>query len=132
MPRSSVSKEGTFALVLYSKVGMPDAGHAYNPWLQELAEPALRRGLRDKPPLERCRRIDRLLEKVAEERDNPSPERLRMLRALESLEYMDTSAARQALEQFAKGAAAADLTNEAKAALKRLDKLSSPQRRQGE
>jgi len=39
MPRSSTPEEGTFALVLYSKVGMPDAGHAYNPWLQELPDP---------------------------------------------------------------------------------------------
>lgn len=38
VPRSP-APEGTFALVLYSKVGMPDAGHAYNPWLQELPDP---------------------------------------------------------------------------------------------
>jgi molybdopterin-containing oxidoreductase family iron-sulfur binding subunit len=31
--------EGTFSLVLYSKVGMPDASHAYNPWLHELPDP---------------------------------------------------------------------------------------------
>jgi molybdopterin-containing oxidoreductase family iron-sulfur binding subunit len=28
-----------FSLVLYTKVGMPDAAHAYNPWLQELPDP---------------------------------------------------------------------------------------------
>jgi molybdopterin-containing oxidoreductase family iron-sulfur binding subunit len=28
-----------FSLVLYTKVGMPDGGHAYNPWLQELPDP---------------------------------------------------------------------------------------------
>jgi molybdopterin-containing oxidoreductase family iron-sulfur binding subunit len=28
-----------FSLVLYTKVGMPGGGHAYNPWLQELPDP---------------------------------------------------------------------------------------------
>ncbi len=28
-----------FTLVLYTKPGMPDGGHAYNPWLQELPDP---------------------------------------------------------------------------------------------
>jgi WD40 repeat protein len=90
--------------------------------LGELAEPALRAAVGDKPPLERRRRIDRLLEKAAEQRDTPSPERLRMLRVLEALEYMDTPAAGQTLEELAKGAAAADLTTEAKAVLKRQAK----------
>lgn len=31
--------EGTYSLVLYSKVGLPDASHAYNPWLHELPDP---------------------------------------------------------------------------------------------
>jgi hypothetical protein len=90
--------------------------------LAELAEPALRRALRDKPPLERRQRIDRLLEKVAGERDNPSPHRLRLQRAVEALEYMDTPEARRALEELAKGAAADALANEAKEALRRLAK----------
>jgi molybdopterin-containing oxidoreductase family iron-sulfur binding subunit len=30
---------GEFGLVLYSKVGMPNGSHAYNPWLQELPDP---------------------------------------------------------------------------------------------
>lgn len=94
--------------------------------LGELAEPALRRALRDKPPLERRRRIDRLLEKVAGERDNPSPHRLCLRRAVEALEYMDTPAARRALEELAKGAAADALTTEAKAARKRLAKSTRP------
>jgi len=29
----------TYSLVLYSKVGMPDSSHAYNPWLHELPDP---------------------------------------------------------------------------------------------
>lgn len=90
--------------------------------LAELAEPALRRARSEKPPLERRQRIDRLLERLAEQRDNPSPPRLRMLRALTTLEYADTAEARRVLEECASGTAAADLTNEAKAALERLAK----------
>ena len=37
--QASTSPEGTFSLVLYAKVGMPDGSHAYNPWLQELPDP---------------------------------------------------------------------------------------------
>jgi molybdopterin-containing oxidoreductase family iron-sulfur binding subunit len=33
------ASEGDYSLVLYSKVGMPDSGHAYNPWLHELPDP---------------------------------------------------------------------------------------------
>ena len=39
LPRASRSPQETYSLVLYSKVGMPDASHAYNPWLQELPDP---------------------------------------------------------------------------------------------
>jgi Fe-S-cluster-containing dehydrogenase component len=38
-PGSSRPSQGTFSLILYSKVGMPDASHAYNPWLHELPDP---------------------------------------------------------------------------------------------
>jgi molybdopterin-containing oxidoreductase family iron-sulfur binding subunit len=38
-PSGKASPEGTYSLVLYSKLGMPDASHAYNPWLQELPDP---------------------------------------------------------------------------------------------
>ncbi len=39
VPHASRPAEGTFSVVLYAKVGMPDAGHAYNPWLHELPDP---------------------------------------------------------------------------------------------
>jgi molybdopterin-containing oxidoreductase family iron-sulfur binding subunit len=39
MPAAGKLQEGAFSLVLYSKVGMPDAAHAYNPWLHELPDP---------------------------------------------------------------------------------------------
>jgi molybdopterin-containing oxidoreductase family iron-sulfur binding subunit len=38
-PRSHSPAQGAYSLVLYSKVGMPDASHAYNPWLHELPDP---------------------------------------------------------------------------------------------
>jgi Fe-S-cluster-containing dehydrogenase component len=38
-PRSNRQSEGTYSLILYSKVGMPDASHAYNAWLHELPDP---------------------------------------------------------------------------------------------
>jgi molybdopterin-containing oxidoreductase family iron-sulfur binding subunit len=38
-PPSHRPAEGTYSLILYSKVGMPDASHAYNPWLHELPDP---------------------------------------------------------------------------------------------
>jgi molybdopterin-containing oxidoreductase family iron-sulfur binding subunit len=39
VPRAVRPVEGSYCLVLYSKVAMPDASHAYNPWLQELPDP---------------------------------------------------------------------------------------------
>lgn len=86
----------------------------------DLAVPILREALRHKPELEKRRRIERLLDRVARERENPSPDRLRMLRVLETLERIDAPEARQALEQFAQGADGSDLTEQAKASLRRL------------
>jgi molybdopterin-containing oxidoreductase family iron-sulfur binding subunit len=37
--RASRRPDNGTVLVLYPKVGMPDGGHAYNPWLQELPDP---------------------------------------------------------------------------------------------
>jgi molybdopterin-containing oxidoreductase family iron-sulfur binding subunit len=38
VPRTTAA-DGTYSVVLYPKVGMPDASHAYNPWLHELPDP---------------------------------------------------------------------------------------------
>jgi molybdopterin-containing oxidoreductase family iron-sulfur binding subunit len=38
-PASGQPADDRFSLILYSKVGMPDASHAYNPWLHELPDP---------------------------------------------------------------------------------------------
>lgn len=51
-----------------------------------------------------------------------SPVQLQLLRAVEVLEQIDTPEARRLLAELAQGAAAARLTQEAKAALERLEK----------
>jgi molybdopterin-containing oxidoreductase family iron-sulfur binding subunit len=37
--RPTTTADGTFSVVLYHKVGMPDSSHAYNAWLHELPDP---------------------------------------------------------------------------------------------
>jgi molybdopterin-containing oxidoreductase family iron-sulfur binding subunit len=37
--RGPSAAQGTFTVMLYDKVGMPNGSHAYNPWLQELPDP---------------------------------------------------------------------------------------------
>jgi WD40 repeat protein/DNA-binding Lrp family transcriptional regulator len=88
------------------------------------AEPALRKLLAEKPSLEARRRAEELLAQL----DNPSAmtEHLRALRVVEVLERVGTEPARQALRTLAEGAAEAQLTREAKAALRRS--LAEPRR----
>jgi hypothetical protein len=80
--------------------------------LGEAAEPALRKALDDRPPLEARRRLERVLEKL-------SSGWLRTQRALEALELAGTPAARKVLQPLAGGAPEARLTREARAALAR-------------
>jgi molybdopterin-containing oxidoreductase family iron-sulfur binding subunit len=37
--RATAPADGTYSVVLYSKIGMPDSTHAYNAWLHELPDP---------------------------------------------------------------------------------------------
>jgi hypothetical protein len=67
--------------------------------------------------LERRDRANRLLKAISG-RDNP--ERLRILRAIEVLEYADTPTGRDVLKELAVGAPSALLTRDAKAAIERL------------
>jgi WD40 repeat protein len=85
--------------------------------LGEMAEPALRKALAGKPPLEQHRRIERLLGKSF-----GSPRPLLALRAMELLEQMGTPEARRFLQNLAKGAPQAWLTREAKVSLTRLER----------
>jgi WD40 repeat protein len=84
------------------------------------AERALSKAVKDPPSAEAGRRIKELLKKV--EDGSASGGRLRELRALEVLETVGTPEARKLLQELAKGAAEAALTQEAKASLGRLAK----------
>jgi len=86
--------------------------------LGRLAEPALRRVLKNRPSIEVQHRIEDLLHTL----DGPvrAPEQLRALRALEVLEQTGTAAARQLVQTLAQGEPEGWLTQEAQATLKRL------------
>ena len=81
----------------------------------ELAESALREAVTKAPSVEFRRRVEQLLDRL----DNPTPDRLRSLRALEALER---AGARGVLETLAGGAPQAWVTREARAALRRSAK----------
>jgi RNA polymerase sigma factor (sigma-70 family) len=86
--------------------------------LKELARPALQQALRDQPALELRRRALRLLEEI--DREEPSADQVRALRAVEVLLRIGTPAARDLLQELARGAPEALLTQEAQSALRRL------------
>jgi hypothetical protein len=92
--------------------------------LGDLVQPALRKKLTEKPPLEVQQRIEALL---------PKTERqvLRTLRAVEVLEHIGSPEATKVLERLATGAEGARLTKEAKASLKRMDNRAALQRTTG-
>jgi len=84
--------------------------------LGELAVPALREALAQRPSLEVRRRAEGILEELAE----LSADQRRAVRAVEALEHIGTQPARQVLGVLAGGAPQARLTREARAALRRL------------
>ncbi len=86
--------------------------------LGELAQPALERSLKKAETLDLRRRIERVLERVASQME--SPETLRQLRMVETLEIVGGAEARRLLERLATGDPGARLTREAKASLTRL------------
>jgi hypothetical protein len=90
--------------------------------LGEVAAPMCRKALEGKPSAEMRRRLEALLEKQTRDRQDPPSDHLRILRAIEALEYMATPEAKQVLESLAQGAPEARLTREAQASLQRLAK----------
>jgi hypothetical protein len=86
--------------------------------LGEVAAPHLRKALEGNPPLEARQRVERLLEKATVQK--PHGDQLRELRSVELLELAATPEAKSVLDALAKGAPAARLTREAKAAAERL------------
>jgi HEAT repeat protein len=85
--------------------------------LGQLVEPALRKLLDDKPGLEIRRRVETLLERLEPMRN---PDRLRTWLAVEALEHIGTTSAREHLRKLAGGAAGTPQTVDAKAALERI------------
>ncbi len=84
--------------------------------LGELALPALQKTLAGQPTPEVRYRVEILLAKLS----TPTPERLRVQRAVMVLEQIGSPEAKQLLETLAKGAEGALLTEEARAARQRL------------
>jgi WD40 repeat protein len=88
--------------------------------LGEWVKPNLRAALQGNPSLEMKAQIINLLDKTP--RVTVPPEHLRDLRALEILEFIGTNEAKLVLENLAKGALQAKLTQDAKSALTRFSK----------
>jgi RNA polymerase sigma factor (sigma-70 family) len=86
-----------------------------------VAEPALRKALAKQPSAEVRRRAERLLEKLTK-----VPPARRLQRAVSVLEHINTPAARQVLEALAHATPQTDVAREAKAALQRLSRQTSP------
>jgi RNA polymerase sigma factor (sigma-70 family) len=84
-----------------------------------VAEDELRKALTGTPSAELKQRVQHLLDG---QRAGPGPAQIRQTRALEVLEGMGTPEARKLLEELAKGAPGAALTEESKGALQRIDK----------
>jgi RNA polymerase sigma factor (sigma-70 family) len=89
--------------------------------LGDAAEEALIKLLASKPAHEVRQRAESILKKL----EATLAERLRPLRALEALEHVGTSEAKQLLAKLAKGEPASPLTREAQASLERLGRRSS-------
>jgi HEAT repeat protein len=87
--------------------------------LEEAVEPSLRKALEGKPSVEVRRRVEELIDRLRPER---SPERRQSLRALVVLETVGGKDAQAVLQSLARGATEAQVTREAKAVLKRLEK----------
>jgi WD40 repeat protein len=87
--------------------------------LDAVVEPALATALRTKPSVERSRRIQQVLDKVASL--GTAPENLRIARAVEVLERIGSAEARALLQTLTGGADHARLTTAARNALQRLE-----------
>jgi hypothetical protein len=88
--------------------------------LGRLAAPALREALKGRPSLEVRRRAQQALERIDQRKR--TREELRDLRAVLVLEQIGSAEARALLRRLAAGTTEASLTQEAKAALRRLER----------
>jgi hypothetical protein len=85
--------------------------------LGEEAQSVLLAALKKEASAELQRRVKQILSKLG---TRPSPERLRMLRAVEALEHCGTREAKELLNTLSRGGSEARLTQEARASLSRL------------
>jgi WD40 repeat protein len=86
--------------------------------IDDLAVPSLRKRLGQDPSLDERRHIEELLDQIAVW----SPEQLRLLRAIQVLEYIGNENALAALKNMADGAQESRITQEAVASVSRLKK----------
>jgi WD domain, G-beta repeat len=86
--------------------------------LAELAAPAMEEACKSTGSAEQRRRLEGLLATL---KDRMSPAQIMQARVVQALELAGTTDARKALQEWASGAAGARLTEDAKAALARLD-----------
>jgi len=93
--------------------------------LSELAEPALRRSMERKLSLDAETRIKQLLERT----QNWPPEKLRILRSIQILEYIGTPTAQKVLCALVAGAPDSLITKKANAAVERLEQKTKRGRR---
>jgi hypothetical protein len=87
--------------------------------ITEQALPAMKKALSGDLALEARKRLERLVEQAASQASAPL---LRSLRAIEVLEHTETSEGKHCLLALAGGAPQAQLTREAKASLRRLNR----------
>jgi hypothetical protein len=92
--------------------------------LGESVVPAMRQALRNKPSPEVARRLEKLLQ--PHDRKAGEAGSSRELSAVAVLEYAGTAEAKEMLAALAKGQAGARLTDEAQAALRRLEGKDAP------
>ncbi|HYT88133.1 MAG TPA: sigma-70 family RNA polymerase sigma factor [Gemmataceae bacterium] len=83
----------------------------------ETATPVVEEALAAQPSLEVSRRLQQVLDAL---RRSPTPDAVRLIRAVQALELAGTPEARAVLRAWAEGAPGARLTEDARAALRRL------------
>src|SRR5262249_44575290 len=90
--------------------------------LGELVRPDVVKAIEGKPSLEVRQRLDTILRALDQRLGLPSPDELRQIRSVQVLEWLATPAARELIEELAKGSPSSWQTQEAKAAIERLQK----------
>ncbi len=91
--------------------------------MSETAQDYLNKAIQSNPPSESRRRLQQIVDEIAQQSRHLSPEARQVIRAIEVLELSGIPAAWDVLGALAKGAATARQTKEAKAALDRVERV---------